>query len=281
MREILPSPVSRHNFLTYSTVVHQPIPIFALFLGCNSTWFLLYQFFFINLCFTSGSSKNSFSLFTIQGLVNTQGSRSNGYFLIHPCAYALTYFCLTSHFSDRIPQYSENESVLLHFHPSPAYTSLQMVILWPLSFLVSHKIVSFLPASDRKKCLILSYLMNELCRLFLIPIWEMFWHCILFSRNWGPFELHRDEFEDSCNSYVVLFYIYFHPFLSARLSFLALKYAFLPSLLCTLCFLMRVPHFISLQVLCSALNHDLPMCVFWGISVSNWYVWHLFNKLWK
>lgn len=35
-----------------------------------------------------------------------------------------------------------------------------------------------------------------------------------------------------------------------------------------------------LQVLCSALNHDLPKCVSW-ISVSNWCMWHLFSNLWK
>lgn len=113
----------------------------------------------------------------------------------------------------------------------------------------------------------------------------------LYGRSFGTvfhfveisasFQLHRDESENSFHSCLVLSCIYSQPFLSALLSFFALKYAVLPSLLCTLCFLIRVPLFFLLQVLCSALNHDLPIHVFWGISVSNWYMWHLFNKLWK
>ena len=94
-------------------------------------------------------------------------------------------------------------------------------------------------------------------------------------------ELHGDEFEDSFHSYLVLFCILFSclcfcpfVFFSSKISGCALfaLYALFPN---------EGAAFFSLQVLCSALNHDLPMCVFWGISVSNWYMWHLFNKLWQ
>lgn len=153
------------------------------------------------------------------------------------------YFCLTSHSTDRIPKWSESESVPLHFHLSPTYTSLEIIILRPLAFLVFHKILSFPPASERQKCLILSYLMSELFRLFLFPIGRCFGTVFYFPEISTSLELHRDEFEDSFHSYLVLFYIYSHLFLFALLSFLALKYVSLLPLFSMLCFLMRVPHF--------------------------------------
>lgn len=64
-----------------------------------------------------------------------------------------------------------------------------MIILWPLYVLVFLKILNFLPTADRQKYLSLSYLMSEFFRLFLIPTWEIFWHCVLFFRYWCLFGL--------------------------------------------------------------------------------------------
>lgn len=81
-------------------------------------------------------------------------------------------------------------------------------------------------------------------------------------------------------SFTCCIILYLFPFFSfCPFVFSSSKICGFASSLCMLCFLMRVPHFFPLQVLCSAVNHDLPMYIFWGVSVSNWYIRHLFNKL--
>lgn len=151
-----------------------------------------------------------------------------------------------------------------------------MIILWPLYVLVFLKILNFLPTADRQKnaCSFLiwwvnfsldSHMGNILALCFVFQILVPLWTCTEINLR-SPF-------------IAMLFSIYSHPFLSALLSFLAPKCAVLLPLLGRL-FPNEGAKFFSLQVLCSALNHDLPVCVSWGISVSNRCMWHLFSKLW-
>lgn len=154
----------------------------------------------------------------------------------------------------------------LHFHLSPAYISLKIIILWPSSFLVFHKILSIIPSSDRKMCLILPYLMSALSRLFVIPIWEMYFISQKLAPLWSCIEMNLRTSFIPILYYSVLFsslsFCLFVFFSSKITSFAFFTlYALFPN---------EGGTFFPLQVLCSALNHDLPMHVFWGISVSNW-----------
>lgn len=74
LREIQPSPVSRHN--TLPDLLHCSSPAYTNFCFIFRMQFHLVHFtsdcFFINLCVTSCSSKISFSPFTTEDLENTQ-----------------------------------------------------------------------------------------------------------------------------------------------------------------------------------------------------------------
>lgn len=119
--------------------------------------------------------------------------------------------------------------------------------------------------------------MSALSRLFVIPIWEMYFISQKLAPLWSCIEMNLRTSFIPMLYYSVLFsslsFCLFVFFSSKITSFAFFTlYALFPN---------EGSTFFPLQVLCSALNHDLPTHVFWGISVSNWYVWHLFNKLWK
>lgn len=160
-----------------------------------------------------------------------------------------------------------------------SYLCISKLVLWPLSFLVFHKILSFLPTSDRQKCLIPSYTMSKLLRLSWIPIWRCLGTAFYFSETTGLFGLAQ-----RCTWGFLSFTSNIILYLFSSLSFCSLS--LFSSKICIFAFFALYalfPNedstFFFLQVFCSALNRDLPMGAFWGISVSNWYMWHLFNKL--
>lgn len=193
-------------------------------------------------------------------------------------------FCLTGPFTGGITKWAGAETGPLHFHLSFASTSLKMITLWPLYFLIFLKILSFLPTADRQKFLFLSYLMSEFFRLFLIPTWEIFWHCVLFFRYWCLFGLAQRLIWEvlSFISYVILcLFSSFSLCPSLSVFFFWSKMCCFTSFAVYALFPNKSATIFSLRVLCSALNHDLPVCVSWGISVSDCCLWHLFSKLWK
>lgn len=79
----------------------------------------------------------------------------------------------------------------------------------------------------------------------------------------------------------MLFSVYSHPFLFCPIVLLSSTMCYFTSVVLCALFPNESATVFSLQVLCSARNHDLPTSVSWGISVSNWSMWHLFSKLWQ